>query len=312
MRNYRVIAASSRRLTCLLSVASVVALLLSAALTGTGASAAVQSGPATQARHLAYDPATGTTVAVNQPAGSTTPVHPEQITHPEQDVMGSSLQHVGTPSRASMAATLRLPGIDLSSHNGAVNWTKVAGHVDFVYTKATEGTYYTNSDFNSQYNGPYSHGVLRGAYHFAIPSNSSGAAQANYFVHHGGGWSRDGHTLPGVLDIEYNPYGGECYGLNHPQMKAWIWAFDQQYARDTGIFPVLYTNMNWWRKCTGNTSGFEHWNPLWIACYCSSAGALPKGYKFYTFWQYADHGSLPGDQDVFNGAYSRLKAIALG
>ena len=312
MRNYRVTAALSRRFTYLTSVAGVVALLVAAALTGTGASPAVQGGPAAQAQHLAYDPATGTMVAVSKPAGYDTPVHPEQITHPEQDVMGASSQRSGTPSRSGAAASPRLPGIDVNSHTGVVNWATVAGHVDFVYAKATEGTYYTNPDFTNQYNGPYSHGVLRGAYHFAIPSNSSGAAQANYFVRHGGKWSRDGRTLPGALDIEFNPYGAACYGLNHAKMKAWIWAFDQQYARDTGVYPVLYTNVTFWRKCTGNTSGFQHWDPLWIACYCKTAGALPAGYKFYTFWQYADSGSLPGDQDVFNGSYSRLKAIAAG
>ncbi len=50
--------------------------------------------------------------------------------------------------------------------------------------------------------------MIRGAYHFATPDTTSGAAQANYFVDHGGGWSRDGKTLPGALDIEWNPYGG--------------------------------------------------------------------------------------------------------
>jgi hypothetical protein len=74
MRNYRVIVASNRRFTYLASVAGVVALLLSGALTGTGASPAVQGGPAAQARHLAYDPETGTMVAVYKPAGYATPV----------------------------------------------------------------------------------------------------------------------------------------------------------------------------------------------------------------------------------------------
>ena len=42
----------------------------------------------------------------------------------------------------------------------------------------------------------------------------------------------------------------------------------------------------------------------------SGGGRLPTGWGFYTFWQYADSGKLPGDQDVFNGAYTRLKALA--
>jgi hypothetical protein len=45
-------------------------------------------------------------------------------------------------------------------------------------------------------------GMIRGAYHFALPNSSSGATQANYFAGNGGGWSWDGKTLPGALDIE--------------------------------------------------------------------------------------------------------------
>jgi hypothetical protein len=29
-------------------------------------------------------------------------------------------------------------------------------------------------------------------------------------------------------------------------------------------------------------------------------------YSYYTFWQYADSGSQPGDQDVFNGSQANL------
>jgi hypothetical protein len=47
--------------------------------------------------------------------------------------------------------------------------------------------------------------MIRGAYHFARPHTTSGVIQAEYFVDHGGGWSGDGTTLPGALDIEYNP-----------------------------------------------------------------------------------------------------------
>lgn len=212
---------------------------------------------------------------------------------------------------AASAAAAALPGIDVNSHSGGVNWGRVAGRVQFVYIKATEGTYYHNPDFTSQYNGPYSRKVLRGAYHFAIPNNSSGAAQANYFVKHGGGWSSDGRTLPGALDAEYDPYGRPCYGLSQARMRAWIWGFVIQYKRDTGIWPVLYTSTLWWRRCTGNARGFQKYDPLWIACYCSGAGPLPAGYKFYTFWQYADAGRLPGDQDRFNGSARQLRKIAL-
>ena len=280
-------------------------------------SLAANSASAAVGRHrLAYDPMTGTMITVYKPT-STTPVHPEKLTHPASDSMGAvTTAHGGGNSDAAVPATTAavsgLPGIDVSSHQGNLNWASIAPHIDFAYAKATEGTYYTNPDFTNQYEGPYNQGVIRGAYHFGIPNNSTGAAQADYFVRHGGGWSADGLTLPGALDIEYNPYGAECYGLTKAQMTSWIWAFVNEYAFDTGVYPVIYSTYDWWSTCTSSDKGFASHDPFWIARYASSAGTLPAGYSFYTFWQYADSGSEPGDQDVFNGAYSRLQALALG
>jgi GH25 family lysozyme M1 (1,4-beta-N-acetylmuramidase) len=153
--------------------------------------------------------------------------------------------------------------------------------------------------------------MIRGAYHFAIPDNSSGQSQAKYFIQHGGGWSPDGRTLPGALDIEYNPYGSECYGLTSSQMKSWIQDFVQEYAYKEGVYPVIYSTTDWWTTCTGNASRFGKWDPLWIANYgASGGGPLPNGWGFYTFWQYSDSGNMPGDQDVFNGDHNRLRELA--
>ena len=97
--------------------------------------------------------------------------------------------------------------MDVSSHQQNLDWVSAyAAGSRFAYVKATEGTYYTNPYFAQQYVGSADVGMIRGAYHFANPRTSSGADQARYFVNHGGGWSNDGRTLPGLLDIEFNPY----------------------------------------------------------------------------------------------------------
>jgi GH25 family lysozyme M1 (1,4-beta-N-acetylmuramidase) len=205
-------------------------------------------------------------------------------------------------------------GLDVSAYQGNVDWsTAYANGARFAYIKATEGTTYTNSYFAQQYNGSYGAGMIRGAYHFALPNNSGGAAQADFFVDNGGGWSADGQTLPGALDIEYNPYsGGTCYGLTQADMVAWIQAFSSEYQARTGRYPTIYSTTDWWTTCTGNSSAFAANSPLWIARYSSSAGTLPAGWGYYTFWQNSDSGTFPGDQDQFNGAYSQLQAIATG
>ena len=94
-------------------------------------------------------------------------------------------------------------GIDVSGYQPSINWSTVKGNgVTFAFIKATEGTGYTNPSFSSQYTGATNAGIIRGGYHFARPDVSSGATQANYFLANGGGWSADGLTLPGALDIE--------------------------------------------------------------------------------------------------------------
>ncbi|KAF7316067.1 Secreted hydrolase [Mycena indigotica] len=204
-------------------------------------------------------------------------------------------------------------GIDVSGFQPSVNWATVkANGVSFAYIKATEGTTFISSTFSSQYTGATNAGLIRGAYHFAHPDSSSGATQAKFFLAHGGGWSGDGITLPGALDIEYNPNGAECYGLSAASMVSWIQDFSTTYHSATTRFPVIYTTTDWWTTCTGNSAAFAANNPLWIARYASAIGTLPAGWSFTTFWQYADSGSNPGDQDLFNGDAAGLSRIAKG
>ena len=200
-------------------------------------------------------------------------------------------------------------GIDVSSHQGTVNWTRQAGAgKTFAYVKATEGTSYRNPYFRSQYTGSLRAGMIRGAYHFASPSGSSGRTQARYFVRYGGGWTADGRTLPGVLDIEYNPYGSTCYGRTKKQMVSWISSFVTEYKRLTTRDAVIYTTTDWWTRCTGNTTRFSSTNPLWAARYgTTTPGKLPGSWAWATFWQYS---STPIDQDRFSSSYSRLLVLA--
>ncbi|KAF9269719.1 glycoside hydrolase family 25 protein [Marasmius fiardii PR-910] len=204
-------------------------------------------------------------------------------------------------------------GIDVSHFQSSVNWAQVkANGISFAFIKATEGTTFTDPMFSSHYTGATNAGLIRGAYHFAHPDSSSGATQANFFLAHGGGWSADGITFPGVLDIEFNPSGATCYGLTPAAMVSWIKDFSDTYHAKTSRFPIIYTNTNWWKECTGNSAAFSSTNPLWIARYSSTVGELPAGWSFQTFWQFADSGPNPGDQDNFNGDAAGLKRIATG
>ena len=241
----------------------------------------------------------------------------EAVTDPQLTHAGTGLSTLPHPKVAAPNATVlpstspSQPGLDVSGYQGNVDWAQVKGNgAQFAYVKATEGTYFTSSYFAQQYNGSYQQGLVRGAYHFGNPSNSSGAAQADFFVSNGGAWSADSQTLPGALDIEYNPYGPECYGFTQPQMVDWINAFVNEYHALTSRWAAIYSTTDWLTTCTGNNASFGANDPLWIANYNGTPNPLPAGWSTYTFWQFADQGTFPGDQDTFNGTHEQLVNLA--
>lgn len=228
---------------------------------------------------------------------------------------------LGSPTPAHAAAprkhpvgTDQVPGMDVSRYQGTVDWQGAwAKGARWAYVKATEGTTFESPTFPAQFQGAHDAGMIRGAYHFARPDTSGAAQQATHFLDHGGDWKADGGTLPPALDLEYNPSGPDiCYGRGPADLVAWIREFSDTVRARTGRAPVLYTTTDWWTRCTGNDTSFGDTNPLWIARYASTPDPLPAGWHAHTFWQYADSGTFPGDQNRFNGSYDDLKAFANG
>ena len=207
-----------------------------------------------------------------------------------------------------------IAGMDVSGWQPAINWSaEYAAGARFAYVKTTEGIGYRSEAFNDQYTGSYAVGMNRGGYHFALPSQTDGASQADFFVNNGGGWSADGRTLPGLLDIEYNPYpslGDTCYNMSAPQMNAWIASFSNRYKQRTGRLPAIYTTADWWYTCTGNTAQFNN-HPLHLASYGVAYPAyMPNGWSRHDLWQFSDNGPFSGDSNVYGGSWAQFQSLA--
>ncbi|KAF2482548.1 glycoside hydrolase family 25 protein [Neohortaea acidophila] len=192
-------------------------------------------------------------------------------------------------------------GFDVSDYQPNVNMQAAYNSgLRFVFIKATQGTDYISPSFNSQYTDATNAGFIRGGYHYA-DGTGDGSQEADYFLAHGGGWSDDGITLPGMLDLE-----ADCKSVS------WIQTFSDTYHSRTGVYPILYSSPSWWEQCTGNSDAFVNTNPLFMACY-NSEPCTPQGdWPYYTFWQYNDDNANGGDSDQFNGDYAQLQAIARG
>ncbi len=220
----------------------------------------------------------------------------------------------GQPAEAEVQVT-QTPGVDVSNFQGTVNFRRVkASGRAFAIVLATDGTSFTSPDFRSQYRGAKAAGLVRGAYHFARPGRSSAASQANRFLDVVGG-TRDGVTLPPVVDLEFNPNGSACYGLSARQTVAWVKAFLARVKARTGRNAIIYTGPGYWNQCAAGSRAFSASHPLWTADYGVSAPHRYGGWSFYTIWQHTSSGSVPGisgrvDLDRFNGSRARLRALA--
>jgi GH25 family lysozyme M1 (1,4-beta-N-acetylmuramidase) len=199
-------------------------------------------------------------------------------------------------------------GVDVSSSqhsDGArINWPQVFDSgIRFALIKATEGNYYVNPYFAGDYSTAKGSRLYAAGYHFAIPSASDGASQADFFLDTAAD-SGSRATLPPVVDLEWNPYdsSGPCYGLSSDSMVGWIRAFKAEVLRRAHRSPAIYTSASWWNQCAGGDSSFTG-DPLWVAAYDVSEPAMPAGWSVWALWQYTSTGRIPGiegEVDVSN------------
>ena len=231
---------------------------------------------------------------------------------------GVSAQSLSSSAAAATAGGPppgRVQGFDISAWQPSVNFLQAYRNgARFVYVKATEGTSYVSSTYKQQYATAKQRNLYRGGYVYAQPSQASGAATANYFFAHGGQWSKDGKTLPPLLDIEYGSAAqGTCYGKSWGAMRTWIKDFNRTVVAKTGRYPAIYTTTDWWKRCTNNSNQFSK-NPLFVAIYpvknFTTPGTLGRSWSKWTFWQWAASGTLPGDQDVYRNDITYLKRFA--
>jgi GH25 family lysozyme M1 (1,4-beta-N-acetylmuramidase) len=207
------------------------------------------------------------------------------------------------PGLAPPAAAKRAErGVDVASYQhpnrAGINWPRVhASGIGFAAVKTTEGAYYRNPYALADLAQAHAAGLSVVAYAFAIP-NGNGArrspvTQADYLLKYLGAMSR---SVPLMLDIEYNPYGRECYGLTARAMVSWISSFNSEVKAKTGRKPILYVPASWWAACTGGRTGFGH-RQLWVPDYTTAPRPLlPAGWKTWSFWQYTSIGTVRGIQ----------------
>lgn len=213
------------------------------------------------------------------------------------------------------------PGIDVSHHQGSIDW--LAAYADladdaeddaapWVYVKATEGVGYTDPRFYANVLGARGAGFDVGAYHFArldsgVNAQDDAQAEVDAFLE---AVDRTSCNLRPCLDIEL----GGIKRRDPRWCRDWISVAIGRVRNATELLPVIYTGywtMRWVYR-GGDPLGQARMCPLWQAEYTNGKRPRKKipGWE-PLIWQHTSKGRVEGvpgrvDRNVVLGTDSEF------
>lgn len=183
-----------------------------------------------------------------------------------------------------------MTGIDVSSHQGNINWQKVrdAG-VQFVIIRLAyrgygeKGTLVTDEMAQKNYEGAKKAGLLVGGYIFSQALNEEEAVEeADRVLEITADWDLD---LPVAFDWEFLHFDARTDSMDQSTITDCALAFCQR-LEDNGVKPMLYTGV---RMTTLDMQRVQDY-PMWLALYSDT-----MSYPYWmSFWQYSCTGTVPG------------------
>jgi len=197
-------------------------------------------------------------------------------------------------------------GIDISHHQGTIDWTRVAGaKVRFAYAKASEGADFQDPAVTSNVAGAARQGIATGVYHY-FTFCAPGSAQAANFL---ATIDPRATQLPPAVDLEYV---GNC--ANRPsrqalarELRAFLFIVEARYRRR----PILYAPRVFFDRYLADRTFASY--PLWIRD-LTGVQTLPVK-RTVLFRQFTEQGTIPGirrlvDEDLFMGSEHDLALLA--
>lgn len=175
-------------------------------------------------------------------------------------------------------------GIDVSKHQGKIDWNKVkSAGIQFAMIRAGYGRYDKQKDeqFEANYSGAKAAGIPVGAYHYSYAENAEQAkAEARTLLN----WIK-GKTFeyPIAFDIEE----ADVYNLGKNAVSEIIKAFCST-VEAAGYYVCVYANKNWLDNVISDEvkKKYDTWLAQWTT--------KPTYNGNYGIWQYSSSGSVNG------------------
>lgn len=177
-----------------------------------------------------------------------------------------------------------MKGIDVSKHQGEINWNLVKDNINFAILRIGYGMY--NSQKDKQFERNYSEckrlGIPIGVYHYSYAKNIDQAKkEANLVLN----WLKDKELqLPVYFDIEDNSQSG----LGKEMLTNMCIAFCET-IENAGLWAGIYANKYWFNSLL-NKELLESKYTIWVAQYYNKCTYNGK----YDIWQYTSSGRING------------------
>lgn len=204
-----------------------------------------------------------------------------------------------------MPTSYAIHGIDVSRYQQRISWEAVREmnvngiQLGFAFIKATEGNGRVDPMFKRNWKKAKEAGIIRGAYHFFIPTKNGRTQAANFIKT----VKLESGDLPPVLDIEQT-LGIKSADLRK-ELKLWLEVMEDYYQ----VQPIIYTNADFYKQ---HLQGYFDEYPLWVAHYLQPH--QPRISRDWSFWQHSEQGRVNGipskvDFNVFNGDSIEFRSL---
>ena len=175
-------------------------------------------------------------------------------------------------------------GIDISKHQGRINWKTVAKdrNIQFVYIKATEGASVVDRHYQKNLREARAAGLRVGSYHF-FRAYKSAREQFELFKRHVKKGQQD--LIP-MVDVEET--GNRQ--VSRQRLQRNLREFMELMKKHYGKYPLLYSQYRFYNEKLAPE--FNRYF-IFIARYGKREPVLKGGGK-YNIWQYSERGRIKG------------------
>lgn len=173
-------------------------------------------------------------------------------------------------------------GIDISHHQGDIDFDKLKGNIDFAMVRTSYGAFYEDKKYKQNIAGLERVKIPYGLYHFSYATNvESAKKEAEGFINI---IKKYNPTYPIVIDIESSSRTSSVRGDTLVDIADTIC----KKIEEAGYYAMIYANLDYLNNKL-NDSRLDKYDK-WLAEWKSK----PTYNKSFGIWQYSSKGSIPG------------------